>query len=61
MSVISGNVVITVSPLVNTPLNHFIAYQITWDGDLGVGLSMTTEGGAGLVTETGNVSITTEG
>lgn len=61
MSVVAGNVVVTVSPLVNTALNHFIAYTITWEGDLGVGLSMMTEGGAGLVTETGNVSITTEG
>lgn len=61
MSVISGNVCITVSPLLDVALNHFIAYTITYQGDLGLGLGLTAEGGASLVTEVGNVSITTEG
>jgi hypothetical protein len=56
----SGNVRILVSPLVDDVINHFISYQITWEGDLGVGASMTAEGGAGLITEFGNAIITTE-
>ncbi len=60
MDVSGGNVRILVSPLVDEVINHFIAYQITWEGDLGVGMTMTSEGGAGLVTEFGNAIITTE-
>jgi hypothetical protein len=61
MDVDSGNVRLLVSPLVNTALTHFIASQVTFIGDLGVGVSMVTEGGGALVTESGNVYITTEG
>lgn len=61
MDVFNGNVRLLVNPLQNTPINHFIAYQITWTGDLGVGVGIMTEGGESLVTETGNVFITTEG
>lgn len=61
MAVLSGNVVVTISPLSNVVLNHFISYQVTWTGDLGVGLMLSTEGGGNLVTEYGNVAITTEG
>ena len=60
MDVVDGNVRILVSPLVDQVINHFIAYQVTWDGDLGVGIAMTSEGGAGLLTEFGNAIITTE-
>jgi hypothetical protein len=60
MDVIDGNVRILVSPLVDEVINHFISYQVTWEGDLGVGIAMTSEGGAGLVTEFGNAIITTE-
>lgn len=60
MSVISGNVVVTVSPLVNEVLNHFISYQITWTGSLGLGSLLTTENESGLITEYGNAFISTE-
>ncbi len=61
MDVHSGNVRLLVSPLQDEAITHFLASQVTWIGDLGVGLGMVAEGGAGLVTETGNVFITTEG
>lgn len=61
MDVLDGNVRLLVSPLQDEAITHFIAYQVTWIGDLGVGSTMIAEGGAGLVTETGNVLITTEG
>jgi hypothetical protein len=61
MDVSGGNVRILVSPLQDQVITHFISYQITYEGDLGIGVPMMTEGGAGLVTETGNVFITTEG
>lgn len=61
MDVTDGNVRLLVSPLQNEAITHFLAYQVTWVGDLGVGVSMASESGEGLVTETGNVFITTEG
>jgi len=61
MSVISGNVCVTVSPLANVALDHFISYQVTSVSDLGVGMMLMTEGGNSLVTEFGNVFISTEG
>lgn len=61
MSVLSGNVCITVSPLANVPLNHFISYQVTWTGSLGVGAMLMTQSDGNLVTESANVFITTEG
>lgn len=61
MDVSGGNVRLLVSPLQDEAITHFLAYQVTWIGDLGVGSTMIAEGGAGLVTETGNVFITTEG
>lgn len=60
MSVVSGNVVITVSPLVNEVLNHFISYQITWTGSLGLGSMLVTENDSGILTEYGNAFISTE-
>ena len=60
MDVDSGNVRLLVSPLQDQVINHFMAYQVTWEGDLGVGMVMSTEGGSGLLTEYGNATITTE-
>lgn len=60
MDVADGNVRLLVSPLQNTTIQHFIAYQVTYVGDLGLGVPMISEAGEGLVTETGNVFITTE-
>lgn len=60
MDVSNGNVRLLVSPLQNVSINHFIAYQITFAGDLGLGVPMISEGGAGLITETNNINITTE-
>lgn len=61
MDVNSGNVRILVSPLQNEVITHFISYQITYIGDLGLGVPMISEGGNSLITETGNVFISTEG
>jgi hypothetical protein len=61
LDVASGNVRLLVSPLQDEAITHFLAYQVTWIGDLGLGSTMIAEGGAGLVTESGNVFITTEG
>jgi len=60
MDVSGGNVRLLVNPLQNEVITHFISYQVTYEGDLGVGVPMISEDGAGLVTETGNVYITTE-
>ena len=60
MSVSSGNVQLKVSPLINEALNHFISYQITWTGSLGIGSLMLTENNMGLLTEYGNTTISTE-
>lgn len=60
MDVSGGNVRILVSPLQNVSITHFISYQVTYEGDLGIGVPMISEAGAGLVTESGNVFITTE-
>lgn len=61
MDVYNGNVRVLVNPLQDVTMNHFISYQITYEGDLGVGVPMITENSDGLVTETANVFITTEG
>lgn len=60
MDVFNGNVRILVNPLQDVTMNHFISYQITYEGDLGVGVPMISESGESLVTETANVFITTE-
>jgi len=60
MDVSGGNVRLLVSPLVDDVVNHFISYQITWEGDLGTGVVLTTEATGGLTTEYGNALITTE-
>lgn len=60
MSVNAGNIELKVSPLVNEVLNHFISYQITWTGSLGLGSMLTTENESGLITEYGNAFISTE-
>lgn len=60
MDVVGGNVRLLVSPIQNTLINHFIAYEVTFDDIGGVGSIMTTESGESLTTETG-VLLTTEG
>lgn len=60
LDVADGNVRVLVNPLQNQTITHFISYQITYAGDLGLGVPMITESGANIVTETGNVLITTE-
>jgi len=60
MDVSGGNVRLLVSPIQNVAINHFIAYQVTFAGDLGLGVGMVAEGGAELITETNNLGITTE-
>ena len=61
MDVLDGNVRLLMNPLQDTVIQHFISYQVTFAGDLGVGVTMATEDDGALVTETGNVFITTEG
>jgi hypothetical protein len=61
MTVSSGNVQILVSPLDDVVLNHFISYQITWTGSLGLGSPIASETQGDLITEYGNAFITTEG
>ena len=61
MTVSSGNVQILVSPLDDVVLNHFISYQITWTGSLGVGSPIASQTQGDLITEYGNAFITTEG
>jgi hypothetical protein len=61
MDVADGNVRLLVNPLQDTTIQHFIAYQVTFAGDLGLGVPMIAENTDGLITETGNVNITTEG
>ncbi len=61
MDVAGGNVRLLVSPLQNQVITHFISYQITYEGDLGLGVPLIAESSEGLVTENGNVAITTEG
>lgn len=60
MDIDNGNVRLMVNPLQNVVINHFITYQITWQGDLGTGITITSESGESLITELGNVTITTE-
>jgi len=61
MDVSGGNVRLLVTPLQNLAIQHFISYQVTFAGDLGLGVPRISESGESLVTETGNVFITTEG
>lgn len=60
MDVSAGNVRLLVNPLQDVTINHFMAYQVTFAGDLGLGVPMISEGGAGLITETNDINITTE-
>jgi hypothetical protein len=60
MTVNSGNVQILVSPLDDVVLNHFISYQVTWTGSLGLGSPIASETQGDLITEYGNAFITTE-
>jgi hypothetical protein len=60
MDVSSGNVRLIVTPLQNQVIQHFISYQITFAGDLGLGVPMASQTQGDLITETGNVFITTE-
>jgi len=61
MDVAGGNVRLLVNPLQNVPIQHFIAYQVTYAGDLGLGVGMIAENEDNLITESANVVITTEG
>ena len=62
MDVANGNVRLLVSPLQDTAMTHFISYQVTWIGDLGLGSPMASQTQGDLITEQGsNVYITTEG
>jgi hypothetical protein len=61
MDVTDGKVRLLVSPLQNEVIQHFIAYQVTWTGDLGLGSTMITDSGANITLEmSGNVSLITE-
>lgn len=59
MDVSGGNVRLLVNPLQDQVIQHFIAYQVTYAGDLGLGVPMISEAGAGLITEN-SINITTE-
>jgi len=59
MDVLNGNVRLLVSPIQDEVIQHFIAYQVTYAGDLGLGVQMTSESGENIVTEN-NTNITTE-
>jgi hypothetical protein len=59
MDVLNGNVRLLVNPLQDEVIQHFIAYQVTYAGDLGLGVPMISEAGADLITEN-NINITTE-
>lgn len=59
MDVLNGNVRLLVSPIQDEVIQHFIAYQVTYAGDLGLGVQMTSESGENIVTEN-NINITTE-
>lgn len=59
MDVFDGNVRLLVNPIQDQVIQHFIAYQVTYAGDLGLGSPMISEAGAGLITEN-NINITTE-
>jgi hypothetical protein len=61
MDVFEGKVRLLVNPIQDTVIQHFISYQVTWTGDLGLGVPMSTEFGSDLITETAKVFITTEG
>lgn len=61
MDVSSGNVRLKVDPLQNQVIQHFMAYQVTYVGDLGLGSTLVTENDSGLITEQNSVLITTEG
>lgn len=60
MDVSNGNVRLIVNPLQNQVIQHFISYQVTFAGDLGLGVPMATQTQGNLITETANVFITTE-
>ena len=60
MDVVGGNVRLLVSPIQNTTINHFISYTIAFEGDLGLGVPLTTENNSLLTTETDGAFITTE-
>lgn len=59
MDVSDGNVRLIVSPLQNQVIQHFISYQVTYAGDLGLGVPMASQTQGDLTTETG-IIITTE-
>jgi hypothetical protein len=60
MDVLDGNVRLLVSPLQNESISHFISYQITYAGDLGLGVPMIAENDNTLITENPELEITTE-
>lgn len=60
MDVDSGNVRLKVSPIQNVVITHFIAYQITFAGDLNYGTPLITEDEKDITIEAGNAVLTTE-
>ena len=60
MDVADGAVRLKVSPIQNVVITHFIAYQVTFIGDLGVGKTLLTEDNKGISIEAGNAVLTTE-
>lgn len=60
MDVADGKVRLLVTPIQNVVIQHFVSYQITFTGDLGLGVPMASQTQGDLITETANVFITTE-
>lgn len=61
MDVVDGKVRLLVNPIQDQVIQHFISYQVTWTGDLGLGSTMITESGDNITLEmSGNVSLITE-
>jgi len=60
MNVTSGNVRLLISPLGDYTINHFMAYQVTYVGDLGAAVPMVTESDETIITEYGTIPIGTE-
>lgn len=60
MDVFEGEVRLKVSPIQNKVITHFIAYQVTFAGDLNYGVPLTTENNEDIMIEADNAVITTE-
>ena len=60
MDVADGEVRLKVSPIQNVVITHFIAYQVTFAGDLNYGVPLITENNNNITIEAGNAALTTE-